>query len=154
MLCLARFAPHPSWLVNGEFAVPAIAAFSSWKFMGFCVVLYLAALRNVPEEHLEAAHLDGAGPIRVFFSVTVPAVRHATALVTVLCVIGVANVFTEPYLMTYQGGPNGASTTPQLLSYLRMIQGPEVGYAAAIGVLMTSAVLLVSILGARFLGNG
>ena len=89
-----------------------IAIYVTWKQLGFYILLYLAALQNVPTELYESAATDGAGRIRQFFSVTVPGVRPATVLVLLLSTIVGANLFTEPYLLTGGGGPNGASHQP------------------------------------------
>ena len=119
---LGVVAPSPSWLINEGWAMPSIAIFVTWKQLGFFILLYLAALQNVPKELYESASVDGAGAWRSFRSVTVPGVRPATALVLLLAIITGANLFTETYLLTGGGGPDGASTTPVLLMYQLGIQ--------------------------------
>jgi multiple sugar transport system permease protein len=141
---LGPLAPDPSWLVNETLAMPLIAIYVSWKQLGFFVLLYLAALQNVPKELYEAASMDGAGRLRQFMSVTVPGVRPATFLVTLLATITGANLFTEPYLLTGGGGPNGASASPVLVMYQEGIQQGNAGYAAAIGIILIVAVLLMA----------
>jgi multiple sugar transport system permease protein len=78
-------------------------------------------------------------------------VRPATVLVVVLATITGANLFTEPYLLTGGGGPDGASTSPVLLMYQRGIQQGHPDVAAAIGVMLVLAVLLLSLVSRRFL---
>src|SRR5439155_26374109 len=102
---LGPLAPHPSWLINEGWAMPSIAIYVTWKQLGFFILLYLAALQNVPKELYEAAAVDGASKWRSFLAVTVPGVRPATTLVTLLAIITGANLFTEPYLLTNGGGP-------------------------------------------------
>jgi multiple sugar transport system permease protein len=148
---LGPLAPDPSWLVNSIVAMPMIAVFVAWKQAGFFILLYLAALQNVPRELYDAAAVDGAGRWRSFLNVTVPGVRPATVLVVVLATITGANLFTEPYLLTGGGGPNGASTTPVLLMYQRGIEQGQPDIAAAIGIILVAAVLLLSFLSRRFL---
>ena len=97
--------------------MPTIAIYVTWKGLGFYILLYLAALQNVQKELYEAAAVDGAGRWRSFRSVTWPGVRPATTLVLVLAIITGANLFTEPYLLTGGGGPNGASSSPVLIMY-------------------------------------
>ena len=97
---LGPLAPDPSWLVNEAWAMPVIAFFVTWKQLGFFILLYLASLQNVPNELYESASVDGANGWNKFWSVTVPAVRPATALVVILALITGANLFTEPYLLT------------------------------------------------------
>jgi multiple sugar transport system permease protein len=84
---LGPLAPDPSWLVNSFWAMPIIALFATWKQLGLYVLLYLAALQNIPEELYEAAEVDGAGTVRRFFAVTVPGVRPATTLKVIAATI-------------------------------------------------------------------
>ncbi|GAA3293398.1 MULTISPECIES: carbohydrate ABC transporter permease [Dactylosporangium] len=148
---LGPLAPDPSWLVNEHLAMPVIAVFVTWKQLGFFILLYLAALQNVPKELYEAASVDGASAWQRFWSVTVPAVRPATALVVILALITGGNLFTEPYLLTGGGGPNGASASPVLVMYQRGLQQGEPDFAAALGVLLVIGVLIVSYISRRFI---
>jgi multiple sugar transport system permease protein len=141
---LGPLAPSPSWLVNSTLAMPLIALFVTWKQLGFFILLYLAALQNVPKELYEAAAADGASKVRSFWHVTVPGVRPATVLVIIVATITGANLFTEPYLLTNGGGPNGASTSPVLVMYQKGIEQGNPDIAAAIGVLLVIGVLLIA----------
>jgi multiple sugar transport system permease protein len=141
---LGGLAPSPSWLINQRWAMPSIAIFVTWKQLGFFILLYLAALQNVPKELYEAASVDGASKWRAFRAVTVPGVRRATTLVTLLAIITGANLFTEPYLLTGGGGPNGKSTSPVLLMYQRGIEQNHPDFASAIGVMLVIGVLLIA----------
>jgi multiple sugar transport system permease protein len=148
---LGPLAPDPSWLVNSTLAMPVIAIFVTWKQLGFFILLYLAALQNVPKELYESAQVDGAGRLAAFRHVTVPGVRPATTLVVILATITGANLFTEPYLLTSGGGPNGASASPVLVMYQRGIEQGNPDVAAAIGVLLVIGVLLISLVSRRVL---
>ncbi len=150
---LGPLAPTPSWLVNSALAMPTIALFVTWKGLGFYILLYLAALQNVPRELHESVAVDGGGRIRQFFAVTVPGVRPATFLVVLLSTITGANLFTEPYLLTSGGGPNGASTSPVLLIYQKGIEQQNPDVAAAIGVVLIVFVLVIALLQRRFVGR-
>ncbi|MDQ1172986.1 multiple sugar transport system permease protein [Microbacterium testaceum] len=150
---LGPLAPNPSWLVNSALAMPTIALFVTWKGLGFYILLYLAALQNVPRELHESVAVDGGGRIRQFFAVTVPGVRPATFLVLLLSTITGANLFTEPYLLTSGGGPNGASTSPVLLIYQKGIEQQNPDVAAAIGVVLIIFVLVIALLQRRFVGR-
>jgi len=141
---LGPLAPQPSWLVSDLWAMPVIALVVTWKQLGFYVLLYLAALQNIPGELYEAAEVDGAGVVRKFLSITVPGVRSVTVLVVILATIVGANLFTEPYLLTGGGGPNGASMSPVLLMYQQGIEQGHAGYAAAIGVVLAIVVMGIS----------
>jgi multiple sugar transport system permease protein len=149
---LGPLAPDPPFLINETLAMPTIAVYVTWKQLGFYVLLYLAALQNVPHELYEAAGIDGAGRWAKFRYVTWPGVRPATTLVVILAVITGSNLFTEPYLLTGGGGPNGASATPVLVLYQRGIEQGDAGYAAAIGVLLVIFVAIVSVV-AKFVSE-
>jgi len=148
---LGPLAPDPTWLVNSLWAMPIIALFATWKQLGLYVLLYLAALQNIPDTLYEAAKVDGAGVVKRFLHVTVPGVRSATALVVILATIIGANFFTEPYLLTGGGGPNGASVSPVLLMYQEGIQQGNAGYAAAIGVVLAIVVMVLSMINRQLL---
>ena len=148
---LGPAAPKPSWLVNSGLAMPVIALFVTWKQLGFFILLYLAALQGVSKELYEAASIDGAGRVRSFLSITVPGVRPVTTLAVILATITGANLFTEPYLLTNGGGPDGASTSPVFVMYQRGIEQGNPDVAAAIGVILVVVVLLISLIYRRVL---
>lgn len=146
---LGPLAPDPSWLVNSSLAMPSIALYVTWKQLGFYILLYLAALQNIPKELYESAAMDGAGVVGRFRNVTVPGVRSVTALVLILAIITGANLFTEPYLLTNGGGPDGASATPVLLIYQKGIQQTNPDVASAIGVMLVILIGMLSMLASR-----
>jgi multiple sugar transport system permease protein len=141
---LGPLAPKPSWLINQHWAMPSIAIYVTWKGLGIFILLYLAALQGVPKELYEAAKVDGASWWHRFRSVTVPGVRQVTTLVALLAIITGANLFTEPYLLTAGGGPNGKSTSPVLLIYQSGIEQNHPDFASALGVLLVILVVLIS----------
>lgn len=150
---LGPLAPDPSWLVNSSLAMPTVAIYVTWKQLGFFILLYLAALQNVSKDLYEAASMDGAGRWTSFLNVTVPGVRPATTLVVLLATVTGANLFTEPYLLTGGGGPDGASASPVLVMYQKGIEqgNPDIG--SAIGVLLVIGVLVLALVERRFVGR-
>ena len=148
---LGPLAPNPSWLVNSGLAMPVIALFVTWKQLGFSILLYLAALQNVSKDLYESAAVDGASRAKAFWNVTVPGVRSATTLVVILATITGANLFTEPYLLTNGGGPDGASASPVFVMYQKGIEQGHPDTAAAIGVLLVILVLLISLTSRKLL---
>ncbi len=148
---LGPLAPSPSWLVNSKAAMPLIALFVTWKQMGFFILLYLAALQGVSKDLYESASMDGAGRVRSFMNVTVPGVRGATTLVVILATITGANLFTEPYLLTNGGGPDGASVSPVFVMYQKGIEQGNPDTASAIGVVLVVFVLAISLVNRRIL---
>lgn len=123
-------------------------AVTVWKGLGYYMIIYLAALANVPRELHEAASVDGAGAVRRFFTVTVPAVRSTMVLVAALSSVAAFKVFSEVYLMAGpNGGPAGEDTTLVMLVQ-RVGTGltGRVGYASAISVvvfIVTVALMLL-----------
>ncbi|WP_051707056.1 carbohydrate ABC transporter permease [Nocardioides aequoreus] len=148
---LGPLAPDPSWLVNAGLAMPVIAVFVTWKSLGFFILLYLAALQGVSGDLYDAASVDGASPVRRFWHVTVPGVRSATTLVVILATITGANLFTEPYLLTNGGGPDGASTSPVFVMYQKGIEQGNPDVASAIGVVLVLLVLTISLVNRKLL---
>ncbi|RAN73282.1 ABC transporter permease [Bacillus sp. SRB_336] len=150
---LGPLAPNPSWLVNSWLAMPTVALFVTWKQLGFFILLYLAALQNIPEELYESASVDGGNKWVQFWNITVPGVRPASVLVTLLATITGANLFTEPYLLTAGGGPDGASTSPVFLMYQKGILQGNPDVAAALGVVLVIGVLLIALIQNRLVGG-
>jgi multiple sugar transport system permease protein len=150
---LGPLAPSPSWLTNSWLAMPTVALYVTWKQLGFFILLYLAALQNIPEELYESSSIDGANKWSQFWNVTVPGVRPASVLVTLLATITGANLFTEPYLLTGGGGPDGASTSPVFLMYQKGILQGRPDVAAALGVVLVIGVLLIALVQKRLVGG-
>jgi multiple sugar transport system permease protein len=148
---LGKFAPDPSWFVNSKLAMPLIAIFVTWKQLGLYILLYLAALQAVPKELYESSSVDGANRWQQLRSVTIPGVRPATTLVVILATITGANLFTEPYLLTNGGGPDGASASPVLVMYQKGIEQGNPDVASAIGVILVLGVLAISLINRRLL---
>ncbi|GGU93343.1 ABC transporter permease [Streptomyces albospinus] len=113
-------------------------AVTVWKGLGYYMIIYLAALADVPRELHEACAVDGAGPVRRFLTVTVPAVRSTMVLVAALSSVNAFKVFSEVYLMAGPtGGPGGEDTT--LVMLVRQVGtglSGRVGYASALSVVV------------------
>ncbi len=150
---LGPLAPEPSWLTNSWLAMPTVALYVTWKQLGFFILLYLAALQNIPDELYESAQVDGGNKWVQFWNITVPGVRSASVLVTLLATITGANLFTEPYLLTAGGGPDGASTSPVFLMYQKGILQGNPDLAAALGVVLVIGVLLITLIQKRLVGG-
>ena len=127
-----------SYLITDSLVILAVGFVFGWqKALYALIVLYVSGL-------VVDSTLDGAGTVRKFLAITVPGVRSVTTLVVVLATIVGANLFTEPYLLTGGGGPNGKSTSPVLLMYQRGIEQNHPDVASAIGVMLVIAVLAVA----------
>ncbi|MCX4451125.1 sugar ABC transporter permease [Streptomyces sp. NBC_01789] len=121
------------WLLLGSAMTVTV-----WKGLGYYMIIYLAALANVPRELHEAASVDGAGVVRRFFTVTVPAIRSTMVLVAALSSVSAFKVFSEVYLMAGpSGGPAGEDTTlVMLVQRVGTGLSGRVGYASAISVVI------------------
>jgi len=109
-----------------------------WKGLGYYMIIYLSALGNVSRQLHEAAAVDGAGPVRRFWSVTVPGVRTTMLLVSVLITVSALRVFTELFVLTNgTGGPGGRDMSVVMLiqMYSRGFTG-HLGYASALSLLL------------------
>nr|WP_246102243.1 sugar ABC transporter permease [Streptomyces piniterrae] len=113
-------------------------AVTVWKGLGYYMIIYLAALANVPRELHEACAVDGAGVVRRFLTVTVPALRSTMVLVGALSAVNAFKVFSEVYLMAGPtGGPGGEDTTlVMLVQQVGTGLSGRVGYAAALSVVV------------------
>ncbi|WP_445528135.1 carbohydrate ABC transporter permease [Streptomyces cyslabdanicus] len=123
-------------------------AVTIWRGLGYYMIIYMAALANVPRELHEAAAVDGAGPVRRFFTVTVPALRSTMVLVAALAAVSSFKVFSEVYLMAGPaGGPAGEDTTLVMLVQ-RTGTGltGRVGYASAISLVVFVVTVLLMLL--------
>ena len=123
-------------------------AVTVWKGLGYYMIIYLAALANVPRELHEAAAVDGAGPVRRFLTVTVPAVRSTMVLVAALSSVAAFKVFSEVYLMAGpNGGPAGEDTTlVMLVQRTGTGLSGRVGYASALSVVIFVVVVALMLL--------
>ncbi|MFJ6623400.1 carbohydrate ABC transporter permease [Kitasatospora sp. NPDC091335] len=136
--------PSVDWLGQPVWARMAVIVVLTWHYTGYNAVIYLAGLQGIPKELYEAAMVDGAGPIRRFMSVTVPALRPVLLFTVVLSTIGTLQLFDEPYVLT-GGGPDNATLTVSMYLYQNGFRFFDFGYASAIAYALT---LLVSVLGA------
>jgi ABC-type sugar transport system permease subunit len=102
---LSRFGVGPvPWLTSPTTALPAIMIMSIWLVVGYQMVLFQAGLNAIPQDHYDAAKIDGAGRWQRFIHVTLPGLRHTLFFVLITSVIGSFQVFGAVYVMT-EGGP-------------------------------------------------
>ena len=128
------------WLGDPRWAMPAIILLAVWKNFGYNMLIFIAGLQAVPEELYEAAHIDGAGPLRQFRSVTLPMLAPTFFFVGVVTMIGYFQLFAEPYVMT-QGGPLKATTSLVLFMYTEGFRWWRMGNAAAIAFVLLLIIL-------------
>lgn len=131
-----------AWLGGFSTALPAVGMIGAWVQLGLCTVLLLAGMSKIDPALYEAARIDGAGPIREFFSITLPAVRQELAVAVTVTVISALAAFDIIYIST-QGGPGGSTMVPGLRIYYLAFFERDVGTASALAVVLMALVLLV-----------
>lgn len=135
------------WLTNGPTALAAIVIVAIWSSMGYAIVIFLAGLQGIPGSLMEAADLDGAGPIRKFFSITLPMLSPSIFFVSVTTVIGALQAFDLIYMMLGRNNPALPEIrTVVFLFYEAGFVDNYRGYAAAIAMLLLVIILIVTAL--------
>lgn len=143
-------ALRQNWLGNPDTAIWCIIVVVFWQFVGYSMVIFLAGLQGIPEEILEAAAIDGAGPIRRFWSVVRPLLAPSITINVMLSLIGGLKLFDQVFVMT-QGGPGGATNTISTLIYSNAFSLGRFGYAAALAVVLSIFVAVASVIQYRLL---
>jgi len=144
LLSLHVVSQPVAWLSDPSIAMTALNIAHVWFGMPFSMILIAAALTGIPEEHYEAASLDGAGPIARFRYITLPAITPAVIAVACLVTISSLRVFDVIFALT-QGGPVDATNVLPLLSYQASFQDFDFGKGAAIGMFAFFAVFGVAL---------
>ena len=132
----------PSWFSDKNLALFIISLLRVWQF-GSAMVLFLAALKNVPQDLYEAATIDGASKARQFFSITVPLITPVVFYNLVTQLVQAFQEFNGPYIIT-RGGPRNATTLISLLIYNRAFKSHEMGMASAMAWVLFIIVMTLS----------
>lgn len=122
----------PIWLADPAIALYAIFIPVIWQFAGFYILIYYAALKNVPDEVIEAAKIDGANALQIAFKIKLPLISGVFKVTIMLAVVGSLKYFDLIYVMT-GGGPNGASEVMASYMYKEAFKLNNFGYGSAIG---------------------
>lgn len=135
--------PTYNWLGDPAVALKGIMIMNIWSTAPFFMVIYLAALQNIPKSLYEAAQIDGANTWEQFLFITLPLLKPVTFFVMTMGVIGTFQLFDQSYIFSNgSGGPNNATLTLVLLIYQYVFRNLQMGYAAAIAFLL--AVVIIS----------
>ncbi len=132
-----------NWLGNSQIALWSIIVVVIWQFVGYSMVIFLAGLQGIPTEVLEAASIDGAGPVRRFWSIVRPLLAPAITINLMLSLIGGFKLFDQVQAMT-QGGPGGATNTISTLIYQNAFELSRFGFAAALAVVLSIFIAMIS----------
>lgn len=131
-----------AWLGDFTTALPAVGVIGAWVLFGLCMLLLLAGMTKIDPALYEAARIDGAGPVREFFSITLPSLRQELVVCLTVTIIAALASFDIVYIST-QGGPGNATLVPGLEIYYLAFFQREVGMASALAVALMVLVLAV-----------
>ena len=133
------------WLGDPDHIKPAIAIIVFWRYVGFNVVLYLAALQTIPKDIYEAATMDGAGRLQQFFFITLPSLKPMIFFGVTLSVIGGLQLFEEPFILTGgRGGSDQSGMTTAIYLYRMAFDFNDFGAASAMSWLLFILVALLT----------
>jgi lactose/L-arabinose transport system permease protein len=141
--------PPLNWLRDVNLALPSIAAMTVWRTTGYNVVIFLAGLLAIPPDFYEAADIDGAGPVRKLFRITVPLVAPSLWFVVINNTIRDLQVFSEIFVTT-GGGPGHATTTVGFRVYQYAFLYLSFGKASANALILLVIILIITLLQLRF----
>lgn len=131
-----------AWLGDFDTALPAVGMIGAWVLVGLCMLLLLAGMTKIDPALYEAARIDGAGPVREFFAITLPSLRQEISVCVTVTVIAALASFDIIYIST-QGGPGNRTLVPGLEIYRLAFFSREVGLASALAVALMVLVLAV-----------
>jgi len=132
-----------SWLGDFDLALPAVGLVGTWVWYGLAMVLLTAGVQKIPQSLYDAARVDGAGMVREFLAVTLPALRGEIAVALTLTTIQALRNFDLIYITT-SGGPGDATSVPAFQVYSRAFETGQVGSAAALGLSLTAVIFVLS----------
>jgi len=136
------------WMTDSTMIYVTIALFSAWKFIGTTFLYYFIGLQNIPISYQEAAMIDGANKFQIFFKVTVPMLTPTIFFVFVTNMIGVFQIFEEPFFIA---GGNSNARSLALHIYENAFNNIRFGYAAVLSVVMFF--IIMAITGIQFWGQ-
>ena len=137
--------PQQQFLQDPNQALYCVVAMTTWSWLGFIVIIYLAALQGIPRELMEAAEIDGASRWSSFRTVTVPLLGPATLFLVIWSTINALQLFDEIYVTT-KGGPLRSTTVIVFYLYQQAFQFFNGGYGAAIAYVLFLGILVVTVL--------
>jgi len=135
----------PRWIASTKWAMPAVIIVSIWKYMGYYMIVYLAALQGISKELYEAASLDGANGIRKLRYITIPLLTPTTFFVVIMLTVQCFKVFDLIYVMT-QGGPGRSTNVLVNHIYNTAFTDFKFGYASASAIVLFIIVLIVTLI--------
>jgi ABC-type sugar transport system permease subunit len=141
--------PAHDWLGDPSTALPAIAVLSVWQGLGFQMMIFLAGLQNLGADQLEAARMDGAGPLKRLWHVILPGMRPSLVFVSLTTTILSFRLFVQPYLMT-RGGPENRTVSIIQMIYETTFLNRDLGLAGAGTVIFLLSILIPLLIAGMF----
>ena len=132
------------WMETGPRAVLIITLINSWQAMGFCMLIYLAGLQNIPKMYQEAALLDGANKWQIFFKVNIPLLMPAITTAVITNLIGGFKLYDIIVTLT-NGGPNRKSLSLSYYISLLYFSDEKAGYSSAVGIALFIIIFIVAV---------
>lgn len=133
----------PAWLAEPSMVLYALFVPILWQYAGFYILIYYAALKNIPASLEEAARIDGANAMQVAWRIKLPLMMEVFKVTIVLAVVGSLKYFDLIYVMT-DGGPNGASEVMASYMYRQAFRAYDFGYGSAVGFFLLVICLVVT----------
>ncbi|WP_219833995.1 carbohydrate ABC transporter permease [Paenibacillus sp. R14(2021)] len=140
------------WLSNPIWAKAALILAMTWRWTGYNMVIYLAAMQNISESLYEAANIDGATRVRQFFSITIPQLKPVILFTAILSTIGTLQLFDEPYTLT-KGGPSDATLTIGMYLYQTGFRFYDFGYASTLAYVIVVLIAVLSFIQFKVTGD-
>ncbi len=141
-----------NWLGDTTWAMVAVAVTIIWQFVGLYLIIFLAALQNVPEEVLEAARIDGASEWTTTWKITVPMIWDTIIVAIILCIAGSLKTFDLIYVMTH-GGPSHSTEVMALYMFNETFSKLQYGYGSAVSVVIFFFSLILIFIVKKSLGR-
>lgn len=145
--------PTGTWLGDSKLAIFCIIAMSQWQFTGYITLLMVVAFQNISTDFIEAAEIDGAGPVKRAISILLPLAKEQLLVCTIITVIGAFKLYTEVYATT-SGGPGNNSQVLGLYLYQQAFLHDDLGMAAVTGVFIFVVTVILSIVQIKITRSG
>ncbi|QQN67068.1 sugar ABC transporter permease [Bradyrhizobium diazoefficiens] len=142
----------PNWLGDPDIALYAIMIITIWKNAGYYMLFFLAGLQSVPEDVMEAAHLDGAGPFMRLRYIILPELKPTFLFVTVIATLNAVTQVDHVFVLT-QGGPSNATNLVLFYIYQQAVEHYDIGMASAATLLTLAALMALTALSFRTMAN-
>lgn len=151
LLVKLGFSPQ-QWMMHWDTGMFLMVLLASWRWMGVNVLYFLAGLQNIPKELYEAAEMDGAGPLVKFFRITLPLLKPVTVYVLTISIYGGFRMFEESFVYWQNHSPGDIGLTITGYIYMQGFENFDLGFGAAIGLVLLLIVLTLNFVQLKFFG--